>query len=400
MSKIKTEHVFTSESVSEGHPDKVCDQISDAVLDACLQDDPESRVACETLTTTDLIVLSGEITTSSKVDFEAVARQTVADIGYVSDDIGFSATGCKVFLCLHPQSPDISQGVTEGAGLHEDQGAGDQGMMFGYATDETPELMPAPILYAHKIVHRLAELRKSDADHYGYLRPDSKSQVSIRYREGVPVAVESVVVSHQHSEDMDKATLEELVREVVAEVIPGKLRNKDVKYFVNPTGRFVVGGPHGDTGLTGRKIIVDTYGGVGSHGGGAFSGKDPSKVDRSAAYMCRYIAKNIVAAKLAKKCEVQAAYAIGVAAPVSVNVDTYGTGDIDDQVLKNILVAGEIFDLRPKGIVDSLALKHPKKNGWHYQQTAAYGHFGRNLFPWEKTDKTEALSEAAGGITW
>ncbi len=394
MSKIRQKHIFTSESVSEGHPDKVSDQISDAILDECLKHDPESRVACETLTTTDLIVISGEITTKSSVNFEQVARQTVTDIGYTKSEIGFSADDCKVFVCIHKQSDDISQGVSQGEGLFSEQGAGDQGMMFGYATDETPELMPAPVLYSHKIVAELAKLRKTDPKTYYYLLPDAKSQVSITYDDGKPISVESIVVSHQHTSDMERDTLENLVKDIVNKTIPSNLMNNDVNYYVNPTGRFVIGSPHGDTGLTGRKIIVDTYGGVGSHGGGAFSGKDPSKVDRSAAYMCRYIAKNIVAAGLAKKCEVQAAYAIGVAKPVSINVDAYGTGTVDDSRLHDILADGKIFDMRPVGIIESLDLKNPFKNGWSYRETAAYGHFGRDIFPWEKTDKIEELKAA------
>ncbi len=396
MSKISTEHVFTSESVSEGHPDKVCDQISDAILDACLAQDPESRVACETLTTTNLVVISGEITTSAKVNWQEVALNAVRRIGYNEPGVGFCADDAKVMICIHRQSPDISQGVTEGQGRFLEQGAGDQGMMFGYASNETPELMPATIYYAHKIVEELARLRHADPARYRYLRPDSKSQVSIRYRNGKPVAVETVVVSHQHTPDMPIEWLESLVREVVAKVIPAELRGGEITYYVNPTGRFEVGGPHGDTGLTGRKIIVDTYGGVGSHGGGAFSGKDPSKVDRSAAYMCRYIAKNIVAAGLADKCEVQVAYAIGVAQPLSINVDTYGTGKLaDDQDLEKVI--REVFDMRPAAIVRQLGLKHPG-NGWCYQDTAAYGHFGRSQFPWEKLDKVEALKKAAASV--
>ena len=396
MSKISTEHVFTSESVSEGHPDKVCDQISDAILDACLAQDPESRVACETLTTTNLVVISGEITTSAKVNWQEVALNAVRRIGYNEHGVGFCADDAKVMICIHRQSPDISQGVTEGQGRFLEQGAGDQGMMFGYASNETPELMPATIYYAHKIVEELARLRHADPVRYRYLRPDSKSQVSIRYRNGKPVAVETVVVSHQHTPDMPIEWLESLVREVVEKVIPAELRGGEITYYVNPTGRFEVGGPHGDTGLTGRKIIVDTYGGVGSHGGGAFSGKDPSKVDRSAAYMCRYIAKNIVAAGLADKCEVQVAYAIGVAQPLSINVDTYGTGKLaDDQDLEKVI--REVFDMRPAAIVRQLGLKHPG-NGWCYQDTAAYGHFGRSQFPWEKLDKVEALKKAAASV--
>ncbi len=390
MSKINADHIFTSESVSEGHPDKVCDQVSDAILDACLKDDPNSRVACETLTTTDLIVISGEITTNSSVNWEKTARKVVSDIGYNDPKIGFSAENCKVMICIHKQSSDISQGVTEGAGLHVEQGAGDQGMMFGYASNETVELMPAPIIYSHKILAELAKLRKSEPKKYSYLQPDSKSQVSIFYRNGKPEYVTTVVVSHQHTDDMDIKNLENLVKDVVKNVIPADLLNDDVVYHVNPTGKFVIGGPHGDTGLTGRKIIVDTYGGVGSHGGGAFSGKDPSKVDRSAAYMSRYVAKNIVAAKLAEKCEVQVAYAIGVAEPLSINVDTYGTGKLEkDEHLEKII--RKVFDLTPTGIIKTLDLKNPAKNGWGYQETAAYGHFGRNQFPWEKTDKVDAL---------
>ena len=394
MSKITSKHVFTSESVSEGHPDKVSDQISDAVLDACLAQDPESRVACETLTTTDLIVLSGEITTRAKVNWEQVARDAVARIGYTSDDIGFSASTCKVFVALHPQSPDISQGVTEGMGAFTEQGAGDQGMMFGYASNETDELMPAPILYAHRIVERMAELRHDDPETYNFLRPDSKSQVSFLYEDGMPVRLETVVVSHQHTPEMKDEQLRALVKQVVEEVVPARFLHDDVVYYCNPTGRFVVGGPNGDTGLTGRKIIVDTYGGVGSHGGGAFSGKDPSKVDRSAAYMCRYIAKNIVAAGLAAKCEVQVAYAIGVARPLSVNVDTYGTSTVPETAIQAVLEKNEIFDLRPAAIIKTLGLKTPFAAGWSYQQTAANGHFGRAIFPWEKTDKVDALKAA------
>ena len=391
MSKIRSEHVFTSESVSEGHPDKVCDQISDAILDACLMGDPDSRVACETLTTTDLIVISGEITTKSKVNWQETALEAVRKIGYTIPGIGFSDSDAKVMVAIHKQSPDISQGVTEGEGRFKEQGAGDQGMMFGYASDETPELMPATILYSHKIVEELARLRKSEPEKYRYLRPDSKSQVSIRYIDGKPVAVETIVVSHQHSADMPQEWLEDVVKAVVAKVIPSELLKGDIKYYVNPTGRFEVGGPCGDTGLTGRKIIVDTYGGVGSHGGGAFSGKDPSKVDRSAAYYCRYIAKNLVAAGLAHKCEIQVAYAIGVADPLSVNVDTYGTGIIPDSELEQVV--RKVFDMRPAAIIEQLNLKHPG-NGWCYQDTAAYGHFGRSQFPWEQTNKVAELKAA------
>ena len=393
MSKIRSEHIFTSESVSEGHPDKVCDRVSDAVLDACLAQDPDSRVACETLCTTDLVVISGEITTRAKVDWQQVALDAIRDIGYNEHGVGFCADDAKVLLAIHRQSPDISQGVTVGEGLYKEQGAGDQGMMFGYATDETPELMPATLLYSHKIVAELARRRKSEPAKYRFLRPDAKTQVSIRYRDGRPVRVETVVVSHQHTPDMDVKWLEALVREVVAQVIPAELLSDDVTYYINPTGRFEIGGPHGDTGLTGRKIIVDSYGGVGSHGGGAFSGKDPSKVDRSAAYFCRYIAKNIVAAKLARKCEIQVSYAIGVAQPLSICVDTYGTGRLPDDSLFEKVIR-KVFDLRPAAMIEALDLRHPG-NGWCYAQTAAYGHFGRPQFPWERTDRVEALLAAA-----
>ena len=394
MSKIRAEHVFTSESVSEGHPDKICDQISDAVLDACLEQDPESRVACESLVTTDMIVVSGEITTHADVVWETTTRDIVRAIGYNDEAMHFTADGAKLMICIHSQSPDISLGVTAETSKGHEQGAGDQGMMFGYATNETKELMPAPIMYAHKIVQEFARLRKEQPKKYPFLRPDAKSQVSVRYVDGKPVKVEAIVVSHQHTPNAKMKTLEALVKEVSARVIPAKLLGKNVKYYVNPTGKFEIGGPHGDTGLTGRKIIVDTYGGVGSHGGGAFSGKDPSKVDRSAAYMCRYVAKNIVAAGLAEKCEVQVAYAIGVAHPLSLNVDTYGTGKFEkDEDLE--LIIRDVFDMRPASIIKTLDLKHPHKNGWCYKETAAYGHFGRPNFPWEKTNKVNDLIKAA-----
>ncbi len=393
MSKIHTEHVFTSESVSEGHPDKVCDQISDAVLDACLINDPASRVACETLATTNLVVISGEITTKSKINWQEVALDVVRKIGYNDPNVGFCADEAKVMVCVHKQSSDIAQGVNVNEGKFHEQGAGDQGMMFGFASNETAELMPATILYAHKMVQEFARLRKSDPVKYRYLRPDAKSQVSVRYKKGKPVCVETIVLSHQHTPDMPTEWLEALTREVVKTVIPAELLHGDIKYYVNPTGRFEIGGPHGDTGLTGRKIIVDTYGGVGSHGGGAFSGKDPSKVDRSAAYMARYVAKNIVAAGLADKCEIQVAYAIGVAEPLSINVDTYGTGKLtDDMYLEKVV--RKVFSMKPADIVETLQLKYPGK-GWCYQDTAAYGHFGRSQFPWEKTDKTAELKAAA-----
>lgn len=395
MSKIMQKHVYTSESVSEGHPDKICDQISDAVLDACLMQDSESRVACETLVTTDLIVLSGEVTTTAKINWEELARGVVRHIGYVHNEIGFCADSAKVLLCIHPQSPDISQGVTKGEGSYHEQGAGDQGMMFGYASDETRELMPAPILYSHRIVERLAELRRSGDSRYAFLRPDSKSQCSFLYDGGRPIRLETVVVSHQHTPDMKPGQLDELVRAVVDDIVPAEFLHDDINYHINPTGRFVVGGPHGDTGLTGRKIIVDTYGGVGCHGGGAFSGKDPSKVDRSAAYKARYVAKNVVAAGLAGKCEVQVSYAIGIARPLSLNVDTFGTGKLPDAKLQKILEESGTFDFRPEAIVKSLGLKTPFANDWSYQQTAAYGHFGRDVFPWEQTDKAGLLRQAA-----
>jgi S-adenosylmethionine synthetase len=395
MSKITSPHVFTSESVSEGHPDKVSDQISDAIVDACLNGDPASRVACETLTTTNLVVIAGEITTNSDVDYEAIARRVIAEIGYTDPNIGFSADDCEIIVRVHQQSADIAQGVNENDGLFTEQGAGDQGMMFGYASNETDQLMPAPILFSHQILEKLASLRKEQAERYGFLLPDSKSQVTINYENGLPKNVQTVVVSHQHTEDASRDEIEAVVRDVVQEVIPAKFIDSDIQYYVNPTGRFVIGGPHGDCGLTGRKIIVDTYGGVGAHGGGAFSGKDPSKVDRSAAYISRYIAKNIVAAGLAEKCEVQLAYAIGVAKPLSINVATYGTGTISEQALQSILAKNEIFDLTPRGIITTLDLLHPAKQGFAYQQSAAYGHFGRDMFPWERTDKVDDLKAAA-----
>ncbi|MBU0580252.1 MAG: methionine adenosyltransferase [Candidatus Margulisbacteria bacterium] len=390
MSKIYNKHLFTSESVSEGHPDKVSDIVSDSIVDACLAQDPNSRVACETLCTTDLVVIAGEITTKAKVDFEKVARNAIKEIGYTSKDIGFCADTCKVEVHIHEQSPDISQGVTEGEGQFKEQGAGDQGMMFGYASNATPELMPAPIIYSHKMVKKLADLRKSGE--LKYVRPDSKGQVTILHDKRVPKYVETVVLSTQHTPEVSHEQIEkDLIEKVIKKVIPAKLLTEHTKYYINPTGRFVMGGPHGDCGLTGRKIIVDTYGGVGSHGGGAFSGKDPSKVDRSAAYMARYVAKNIVASGIAGKCEVQLAYAIGVAKPVSINVDTYGTMKIDEKEIYKLIE--KHFDLTPKGIITTLDLKKPI-----FRKTAAYGHFGREDqgFTWEKTDKAEILAKAAG----
>jgi S-adenosylmethionine synthetase len=377
--------IFTSESVSEGHPDKVSDQISDAILDEHIRGDKDSRVAIETLVTTNRIILAGEITSRVAVDYEAVARKVVGKIGYNDPEIGFDCKNCEVQVYVHSQSPDISQGVTEGEGLYREQGAGDQGMMFGFAVAETDELMPMPILTAHKLVKRLADVRKSGE--VAFLRPDSKSQVTVRYENGRPVKVDAVVISTQHTPDVSNEDIRESVMEtVVKKVIPSDMIDEKTKFFINPTGRFVVGGPHGDTGLTGRKIIVDTYGGMGRHGGGAFSGKDPSKVDRSAAYMGRYIAKNIVAAGLAHKCEVQLAYAIGVAEPVSVMVDTFGTGHIPEEEI--VARIRKYFDMKPTGIISSLDLKRAR-----YCATAAYGHFGREDegFKWELTDKYEQL---------
>jgi len=392
MSKLTTDHVFTSESVSEGHPDKVCDQISDAILDACLALDKNSHVGCETLVATDFVVNAGEITCAgwSQINPEAIARKVVHGIGYTRDDIGFCDKTFAYVNRLHEQSPDIAQGVNEGEGLYAEQGAGDQGMMFGYASDETPELMPAPIQFSHQLLFELAKIRKSGQ--IAYLRPDSKSQVSVRYHKGKPVEITTIVISHQ-TDDVPLDQIRKDLIEVAKTVLgPTGLLTDATEYYINPTGRFVVGGPHGDSGLTGRKIIVDTYGGVGAHGGGAFSGKDPTKVDRSAAYYARYAAKNIVAAGLAKKCEIQVAYAIGVAKPMSINVSTYGTGTVSDAALQNVLEAGEIFDFRPAGIIRDLKLTEPR--GWSFQDTAAYGHFGRSIFPWEKTDKVDALKAA------
>ncbi|MDD2748223.1 MAG: methionine adenosyltransferase [Acidithiobacillus ferrooxidans] len=383
-------HLFTSESVSEGHPDKVADQISDAILDAILAQDPRGRVAAETLITTGLIVLAGEITTTAVVDYADVARQTVRRIGYNSSDMGFDWASCAVVQTLDKQSPDIAQGVDEGAGLDLDQGAGDQGLMFGFACDETDVLMPTPIYFAHRLTERQAMVRKDGR--LPWLRPDAKSQVTVRYEDGRPVAIDTVVLSTQHSPDISHADLVEAVREeIIKPVLPPEMIHKDTKYLINPTGRFVIGGPVGDCGLTGRKIIVDTYGGQGSHGGGAFSGKDPSKVDRSSSYAGRYVAKNIVAAGLARRCEVQVAYAIGVSQPVSLMVDTFGTGVIDDDRIAALVQ--EHFDLRPKGIIQMLDLLRPI-----YAKTAAYGHFGREEpeFTWERTDKAAVLRDAAG----
>jgi S-adenosylmethionine synthetase len=382
--------LFTSESVTEGHPDKVADAISDAILDSILSQDTQGRVACETMVTTGMAFIAGEITTSCYVDMPEVVRATIRDIGYSSSQMGFDWRTCAVITSIDRQSPDISQGVTAGEGMHKEQGAGDQGLMFGYATDETPELMPMPIMYAHKLTKRLAKVRKNGA--LDFLRPDGKSQVTIEYENGTPLRVDAVVVSSQHKPDVTYEDLKEsIIEEVIKKVIPAEMIDGDTRYFINPTGRFVVGGPMGDCGLTGRKIIVDTYGGQGSHGGGCFSGKDPSKVDRSASYMGRHVAKNMVAAGLAKKCEVQVAYAIGVAEPVSVNVDFMGTGKIPEAEARNIVA--ESFDLRPAAIIEYLDLLRPI-----YRNTAAYGHFGRNNpdFSWEKTNMAEKIRDLAG----
>jgi S-adenosylmethionine synthetase len=376
--------LFTSESVTEGHPDKIADQISDAILDACLAQDPFSRVAAETLTATGLVVIAGEITTKAYVDFQSLVRGVVASIGYDNALYGFDSNTCAVISSINKQSGDIAMGVDTG-------GAGDQGMMFGYASNENAELMPTPIALAHKLSQKLTEVRKSGL--LSYLRPDGKSQVTVEYDKDMnPVRVDAVVISTQHSENISTEELRaDILKHVIQATLPSKLLDADTKYHINPTGRFVIGGPMGDTGLTGRKIIVDTYGGMGRHGGGAFSGKDPTKVDRSAAYMARYIAKNIVAAGLAKRCEVQLAYAIGVAEPVSVLVETFGTGTVDSATLQKIVRAN--FKLTPKGIIESLNLRRPI-----YRKTAAYGHFGRadKDFTWEATDKAQALKEAAG----
>ncbi len=375
-----SEFLFSSESVTEGHPDKIADQISDAVLDAVLKDDPFGRVACETFVTTGLALIGGEITTETYVDIPSIARDVIKNIGYTDANYGFDYKTCAVMTTIDQQSPDIALGVDRA-------GAGDQGMMFGYASNETAELMPMPIAMAHRLTARLAEVRKTGK--LSFLRPDGKSQVAVRYKDGKPVGIEKVVISTQHDEDVTNETLREaIIEEVVKKVIPAGLLNSNVEYFINPTGRFVIGGPQGDAGLTGRKIIVDTYGGTYSHGGGAFSGKDPTKVDRSAAYFARYVAKNIVAAGLADRCGLQVAYAIGVAEPVSLMVETFGTGKIDDATL--VKKINKLFDFTPGGIIEALKLRRPI-----YGKTAAYGHFGRNLdeFTWEKTDKVNVLKK-------
>lgn len=380
-------YLFTSESVGEGHPDKLCDQISDGILDACISADPESRVACECFTTTGMVLVGGEITTNTYVDVQHVAREIAREIGYTKAEYGLDCDSMAVLNTIHNQSPDISQGVS-GTGLYKgEQGAGDQGLMFGFACNETKSLMPAPIMLAHKILLKATDLRKSGA--IKWLRPDAKSQVTIEYEDYTPKRVDTVVVSHQHDDNISydeikNTIIEQIIKPVLAEENFG---HDDVNFFINPTGRFVIGGPHGDTGLTGRKIIVDTYGGMGRHGGGAFSGKDPSKVDRSAAYMARYIAKNIVASDVCTRCEVQLAYAIGVPFPVSVMVNTFGTSQIEEKKIEEVVK--KLFDLTPAGIVRTLDLKKPI-----YQKTASYGHFGRDIFSWEKTDKAEAIKKA------
>jgi S-adenosylmethionine synthetase len=386
---MTSDFLFTSESVSEGHPDKVADQISDAVLDAILAHDPRARVAAETLVTTGLVVLAGEITTGAVIDYPAVARETIKRIGYDNSDFGIDYKGCAVLVCYDRQSPDIAQGVDEGRGVDLDQGAGDQGLMFGYACDETPEMMPAPIYYAHRLVERQADVRRDGR--LPWLRPDAKSQVTLRYVDGKPHSVDTVVLSTQHDADVEYKTLQEAVIELIIKPVLPKEWLAQTRYLINPTGRFVVGGPHGDCGLTGRKIIVDTYGGACPHGGGAFSGKDPSKVDRSAAYAARYVAKNVVAAGLARQCQIQVSYAIGYSRPINVTVYTEGTGKIPDERIAQLI--GEHFDLRPKGIVQMLDLMRPI-----YAKTAAYGHFGRDEpeFTWERLDKVAVLREAAG----
>ena len=391
---MRGNYLFTSESVTEGHPDKLCDQVSDAILDAVLKEDPHGRVAVECLTKTGFVVVAGEVTTSAKVDVQRVVRETVTGIGYDTPDLGFDGSTCGVLVALSEQSPDIAQGVDEGAGLYHEQGAGDQGLMFGYATNETPECMPLSIVLAHKLTQRLASARKRGE--IWYLRPDGKSQVTVEYDRGMPKRVDTVVISTQHHPDVSWETIQrEVIEKIIKPICQGWIDEK-TKYLINPTGSFVIGGPVGDAGVTGRKIIADTYGGHGHHGGGAFSGKDPTKVDRSAAYYARYAAKNIVASGLADKCEIQAAYAIGVAEPVSIFVDTFGTAKVPEE--KIIELVAKHFDFRPKAIIEQLNLRRPI-----FKKTAAYGHFGRNDpdFTWEKTDKAEMLRQmlSAEGIT-
>ena len=385
-----SEMLFTSESVTEGHPDKMSDQISDAILDALLEQDSSSRVACETLVTTGMVVVAGEVTSKAVVDMQKIVRNTIEEIGYTDSNMGFDFNTCAVLVSLDKQSPNIAQGVNEGEGSHTEQGAGDQGLMFGYACEETPELMPLPIQLAHRLTERLTEVRKNGT--LEYLRPDGKSQVTVRYVDGEPKSIEAVVISTQHSEHISQEKLhEDIISNVINDVIPSKYLNGSPKFHINPTGLFVIGGPQGDCGLTGRKIIVDTYGGMGRHGGGAFSGKDPSKVDRSAAYAARHVAKNVVAAGMASRCEVQLAYAIGVAEPVSVSVDTFGTGRIEEAKIINLI--RDNFELKPAGLISFLKLMRPI-----YRKTSAYGHFGREVpeFTWEATDKADDLRKQAG----
>ncbi|MED5515279.1 MAG: methionine adenosyltransferase [SAR324 cluster bacterium] len=385
-----SEILFTSESVTEGHPDKMSDQISDAILDALLEQDSSSRVACETLVTTGMVVVAGEVTSKATVDMQKVVRNTIEEIGYLDSNMGFDFNTCAVLISLDKQSENIAQGVNEGEGAHTEQGAGDQGLMFGYACKETPELMPLPIQLAHRLTERLTEVRKNGT--LEYLRPDGKSQVTVRYVDGEPKSIDAVVISTQHSEDVSQEKLhEDIINNVINNVIPSKYLNGSPKFHINPTGLFVIGGPQGDCGLTGRKIIVDTYGGMGRHGGGAFSGKDPSKVDRSAAYAARHVAKNVVAAGLASRCEVQLAYAIGVAEPVSVSVDTFGTGRIEESKIINLI--RDNFELKPAGLISYLKLLRPI-----YRKTSAYGHFGREFpeFTWESTEKADDLRTQAG----
>ena len=391
--------LFTSESVSMGHPDKVADQVSDAILDALFEQDPKSRVACETMVTTGIAIIAGEITTNARIDYSQIVRDTIKRIGYTDDAYGINGDTCSVMVSIDRQSPDIAQGVNEGDGLHKEQGAGDQGLMFGYACDETEHLMPYPIHTSHRLVEKLAQLRQSGE--LAWLRPDSKSQVTVEYENDRPVRVDTVVISTQHDPEVNGKSVEaevlaEIRREVIEKcikaVIPAEMLDDKTIYHVNPTGKFVIGGPHGDCGLTGRKIIVDTYGGMGRHGGGAFSGKDPSKVDRSAAYAARYVAKNVVAAKLARRCEVQLSYAIGVAQPTSVRIDTFGTGTVSDDVLSDAI--SKVFDLTPAGIIKSLDLLKPG-----YEKTAYHGHFGRGDVTWERTDKVDALTQAVGAAS-
>lgn len=393
MNNSGRSYVFTSESVSEGHPDKVADQISDAVLDTCLQQDPYSRVACETLVKNNTVILAGEITTNATPNYEALSRQIVSDIGYNDPALGFDSKGCSVLIFLSQQSQDIKMGVDEGSGTFAEQGAGDQGLMFGFACDETPEYMPLPIALSHRLVAELAQQRKKGG--VNFIKPDAKSQVSVRYEDGKPVSVDTVVISTQHSEDISLKDLEEYaIEKVIKKIVPAQFLTKNTKYLINPTGRFVIGGPVGDCGLTGRKIIVDTYGGYARHGGGAFSGKDPTKVDRSACYAARHVAKNVVAAGLASRCEVQVAYAIGVAQPVSLYVNTFDTAKVPEQKIE--AAVAELFDMRPRSIIERLDLRKPI-----YEATAAYGHFGREStkdgkFTWEKLDRVADLKSALG----